>query len=739
MHLENPITFDPERGQLQHDLDGQHDSYHHDSTHNPFIRTYWDARYGTEAEEYRVFINRAELDSARSNKPLPLPLALKTPKITSPTTTPSYRSLMSPTFFNGLNMTTTVPAPGSPPDLTGSKSSKSSSFQSSSHSSSVDGITTDISNFEDIGLDDDRFSRHEPHGGYSKRVEANADRNSFATRPSLGASMGGNRSGSMLVGTQRELTGVNKVKYPSFNGHLNGNLNGNSRDHPGLGLPNGGVSRRGFTSPSTPSLMMGLPRRPRSRSPSPGFCASPSPISPRSFTRGTPLLRQSSSPKPPPSRRGSWQPGRKTIKELEAECRDSDEEVDDDAVFWNVPMTPRPAQERSKSANVSANASASTSPERKSLSTRNGLNGMERLSMQTSAPPAIDIISSTKRTAPTSPDKPNLPRGASMGSLPDHYSSYPKTQRKSWHAALDDLSEEAKILTQALEAHADIEERQQEERLQKGASPPRPKLEKQKAKTTTLELPPVRKSNVMIDPLPISKEKEKVLTRTRPSWLPPKCQKEEKRHLREYQRMMSFSLEAEKRRLVREAETLHARESTKLSLSRIWDQHVLPNWDHVISEPRTRELWWRGVSPRSRGTVWQKAIGNELELTEASYIAALTRAKDIQAEIRRDGLDGARRKEKKWFEAIERDVEDVFPELKIFQRGGPLHEGLVDVLMAYAMYRSDVGYVYGTHLIAALLSLTLPTPSSTFLLLANALNRPLPLCFHTNDPSGISQ
>jgi hypothetical protein len=48
----------------------------------------------------------------------------------------------------------------------------------------------------------------------------------------------------------------------------------------------------------------------------------------------------------------------------------------------------------------------------------------------------------------------------------------------------------------------------------------------------------------MIDPLPISREKEKVLTRTRPSWLPPKDQKEEKKHLREYKQMMAQSKEA---------------------------------------------------------------------------------------------------------------------------------------------------------------------------------------------------
>ena len=54
-------------------------------------------------------------------------------------------------------------------------------------------------------------------------------------------------------------------------------------------------------------------------------------------------------------------------------------------------------------------------------------------------------------------------------------------------------------------------------------------------------------------------------------------------------------------------------------------------------------------------------------------------------------------KEKVWFAAIRRDIKAVFPELQIFQPGGPLHDGLVDVLMAYSMYRSDVGYSHGTH------------------------------------------
>ena len=123
---------------------------------------------------------------------------------------------------------------------------------------------------------------------------------------------------------------------------------------------------------------------------------------------------------------------------------------------------------------------------------------------------------------------------------------------------------------------------------------------------------------------------------------------------------------------------------------------MIPNWDHVIREPRTRELWWRGVAPKSRAQVWQKAIGNDLALTEVTYSKALQRAKDMDERLAKPG-GGELGKEKAWFDAIRRDVKVTFPNLHIFQPGAPLYGDLVDVLMAYSMYRSDVGYSHGTH------------------------------------------
>lgn len=142
-----------------------------------------------------------------------------------------------------------------------------------------------------------------------------------------------------------------------------------------------------------------------------------------------------------------------------------------------------------------------------------------------------------------------------------------------------------------------------------------------------------------------------------------------------------------------------------MALLRIWEEHVLPNWNQATREPRTRELWWRGIAPRSRAKVWQKAIGNNLALTETTYTKALQRVKEMQARIA-SSRDAEPPNEKAWFDAISRDVETIhvtFPELQIFKSGGSLYDSLVDVLMAYSMYRSDVGYSHGSHVSLILL------------------------------------
>ncbi|KAK2628355.1 hypothetical protein QTJ16_003001 [Diplocarpon rosae] len=584
--------------------------------------------------------------------------------------------------------------PGSPPDLSGSKSSKSSSFHSSYQSDHS--ILSDVDNFEDIGLDDESRSEIDM-GPFDPRTKTTnkfydaavpADPRSFAiARPRTPMSAaGGDRA-------QRDLiAGIPRAQGPGLRGQVRGAADG-------LGLlptptRKGGLPSAGAGSP--PGLR-------RNRSTSPRLMRNPS--SHLSVTAWK-------------ARRSSWQANRerKTAAQLELECDEDDgDDVPDEVLLENVPITPRLLKER-----TSTPASATTSPERPPKSPKHRVRS---LGNGTSPRPA-------EQGELRSPKPLSGGGGASRGPFPRH-ENLSKGRAKSWNAALSDLSQEAKALTEALEAHADDEER--------NPTAGRP-TEKPRVKSALAELPPLRRTDLMIDPLPISKEKEAVLSRTRPSWLPPKHPAEEKRHLKEYQAMMASARKAESKRAAQVEARTTCRDDTASSLRRLWEEHVLPNWAEATRQKRTRELWWRGIAPRSRGTVWQKAIGNQLGLSDASYTAALRRAHALERTIQSGSqLSPDEEKKRGWLERIAKDVATTYPELRIFQADGPLHGPLREVLTAYAMYRSDVGHVPGTSTIAALLLLNLPSAAASFGALANLLNRSLSLGFHTADSGAISR
>lgn len=599
------------------------------------------------------------------------------------------------------------PMPGSPPDLTSSKSSKSSSFHSS-YQSDDNTVLSDVGHFEDIGLDDESRAEAEI-GDFAVKTRSNPYDANFASDLRTAAQQKKRIPMATTHGNrvQRELTaGKSRPAYPSLRGQVR------SATTDGLGLLpvhiGSAIPRKGLTSPNT----LSFPGMKRNRSSSPNISMKPQ------FNISTSSLKV---------HRVSWQSNRerKTAQELEKECDEDDgDDVPDECFLENIPISPRPPHERT----ASTPSSASTSPERPPKER------VKSLGNGTSPRPAEQ----GELRSPKSP-RNGMQRGASMGQFPINHDTF-KGRAKSWTAALSELNEEAKALTEALEAHADDEEKKTDPNQQSFTNSSRPNMDKPRVKSAIAELPPLRRTDIMIDPLPISKEKEAVLSRTRPSWLPPKDPAEEKRHLKEYQRMMAQALGAERKKEAdRQAKTT-CRDETASSLLRIWEEHVLPNWDDATRQKRTRELWWRGIAPRSRGSVWSRAIGNELGLSDASYAAALRRAKALESTIKRGSqLSADEEMKKSWLDKIEKDVRNTYPELKIFQPDGPLHNSLLDVLEAYAMYRSDVGYVHGTSTIAALLLLNLPTPAAAFTSLANLLNRPLPLSFHTCDSGATSR
>ncbi|KAF2221589.1 rab-GTPase-TBC domain-containing protein [Elsinoe ampelina] len=404
------------------------------------------------------------------------------------------------------------------------------------------------------------------------------------------------------------------------------------------------------------------------------------------------------------SRRKTWAPGRKTVKQLEDEYHDSDEDVPEDAVIWNVPISP-----------LEPFTTASRDPSPRRMSSLSSLSSNGQTYKHPSAP-------NTAVMAPHPNPHLGLPRSATTGSFPNEPFTDMFSLRERHRSWQNDLSSEAKQISLALEVHANKPSIDSKLNTPAG-SPPNSALSRRQSNVSSLSLPPIQKSNVMIDPLPISKEKEAVLARTRPSWLPPKNKKEERKHLKEWERMMAHSAIADRRRAAKQLEELESSRQTKDNVERIWEDHVLPNWDAVMNEPRTRELWWRGVNPKIRGEVWKRAIGNGLQLSSTSYSKALERSSSLDEDV---------------VKQISVDAAAAFPETGLFKEETPMHTSLVDVLKAYAAYRPYTGYQSCMTRPAAVLLLNME-PSDAFIALANTLNRSLPNAFLTNDRQGIDK
>ncbi|KAI1173635.1 hypothetical protein F4777DRAFT_589711 [Nemania sp. FL0916] len=599
--------------------------------------------------------------------------------------------------------------PGSPPGMSSSKSSRASSLHSF-HSDLGDDVTAGVSHFEEIGLEDETVSGNSPHyqdSYFQSHMGPNPNPHLPTYASDLRAASRKHFGSNIHVQTrdlahahahapkqqQRDVISLTKTRPapPPVTTQFR-DLSTQS-----LTLPFKHKPRPGARSLSARSASSASTAR-RHRTPSPN-------LPPRSLSARDPNI-------PSLPRRGSWQSSRETRSasdiEKDFEDEDGDDDIPDDLILDNVPLSPRPVSERSSSRPVSA----STSPERQ---------------------PKERVRSVGNGTPPVAADSGSLKSPTWRSSHPNdshklRAQSPVKGRAKSWTAAISGLSAEALALTEKLEEHADELER-------KGTphSSTRP-VPKPRVKSALAELPPIRRSNIMIDPLPISKEKEAVLSRTRPSWLPPKDPSEEKRHLKEYQKMMASSIEAEKKREA--AKKDRERDEAKMASNRIrvWEEDILERWNVAVHEERTRALWWEGIPPRSRGAVWSRAIGNELGLTAASYQAALSRASEVEKRVEKGKATTEDEQMMSWFSAMRADVEErTWTELKIFQPGAPLHQNLINVLRAYSMYRSDIGYKTGCHTIAALLLLNFDTAASAFIALANVLNRPLPLSFYAND------
>ncbi|XP_022915918.2 TBC1 domain family member 14-like [Onthophagus taurus] len=219
----------------------------------------------------------------------------------------------------------------------------------------------------------------------------------------------------------------------------------------------------------------------------------------------------------------------------------------------------------------------------------------------------------------------------------------------------------------------------------------------------------------------------------RPSTLPAKNEAEEQRHREEYQAIL---IAAKKKEALNNAAKQKQQkiqlqlEEQQANATKYFTHTVLANWDTMYCVKKTKDLWWHGLPSSVRGKVWRLAIGNDLNLTPQLHDICLSRAQIRLSSPEPPEIDTVNIDQESSLDVIQLDIARTFPNLCIFQEGGPYSEVLHSLLAAYVCYRPDVGYVQGMSYIAAILILNMD-PYDAFVCFANLLNKPLHIAAFT--------
>ncbi|CAN6637190.1 hypothetical protein TRVA0_016S01134 [Trichomonascus vanleenenianus] len=359
--------------------------------------------------------------------------------------------------------------------------------------------------------------------------------------------------------------------------------------------------------------------------------------------------------------------GKLTRKQIEQQFDNDGDDIDDSCI-WNVPLSPALYAQQQQA----------------------GLKKNHPVARLGGRPPINNTNTSSMKNTPITPRSGLHHKGLSAIKEIEVVDSVLRSSpSKIVAGGIEGLGEDAEALTRQFQVlNGDIE------------GPHRRSSNPLPSSSIAPSMAPKRR--ITTDPI-VNQPQATVVSRTRPTYLPPKSAQEERKHREEYQRLVQQVALADKKREEQKKLELEARRKQEAKDEAEWRDRVLPHFDTVCKDAKTRELWWRGVPARFRSTVWKRRIGNRLQITPQVYDECVAKPCNC-------------------IEQMSRDASSTLPELKIFDREcGPLHADLVTVLRAYAAYQPLIGYRKGMNSIAAMFLLNMPKYEA-FVAMANLLD-----------------
>ena len=124
----------------------------------------------------------------------------------------------------------------------------------------------------------------------------------------------------------------------------------------------------------------------------------------------------------------------------------------------------------------------------------------------------------------------------------------------------------------------------------------------------------------------------------------------------------------------------------------------------------------KGIPPFLRQRIWPLLLGNVLKVTPEAFHLYWSRALANQGSAPQSGLG-----KEATVQLIDEDLKRTFVPLGFFNRGEPLYDVIRKMLLTYAYYRPDIGYVQGMSFLAGILAVHISDDYLCFQCLANLL------------------
>ncbi|KYQ94237.1 regulator of chromosome condensation domain-containing protein [Tieghemostelium lacteum] len=160
----------------------------------------------------------------------------------------------------------------------------------------------------------------------------------------------------------------------------------------------------------------------------------------------------------------------------------------------------------------------------------------------------------------------------------------------------------------------------------------------------------------------------------------------------------------------------------------LWTLKFIPKFDQLRLEKEWRSLWRKGFPNSVRPLMWRKAIGNRLLISDilcSELLEKIQRFKVYQQDPDKQEEIHQSAEYKHYLQTlnmIKVDLPRTFPTLKLFNPRGPYYEPLMNMLLMFALYRQDIGYVQGMSYLGAVIILVQDNEIDAFRCFANLLN-----------------